>query len=158
MRTHRIPLEAANRDYSTWSRKCLLGIETAYAHHNFKPRYHHNPAHWLGGNRDRDGNVLNCHRSKHFGMPGKSTLNRRLSLNATPASRGYKRHRLSRHPNNALLKILSGGPYAFTHQDSRLYLLSTTEGCQRARESTGPRTLWYLACTERITANHREHE
>ena len=35
--------------------------------------------HWLGGNHDRDGNVINCHRRKHFGMPGKSTLSRRSS-------------------------------------------------------------------------------
>jgi len=74
----------SKRGTCTWSRKCIPGGEAAYAYQNLGPRYRHNPGHWLGGNHDRDGDVLNCHRGKHFRMPGKSTLSRRSNSKVVP--------------------------------------------------------------------------
>ena len=66
--------------------KMLPGGEAGYGCKNRKPRYRHNPDHWLGGNHHCYGIVLNCHRDKHYGMPGKSTLNHvRNFLDAVPA-------------------------------------------------------------------------
>ena len=78
--------EQASEVTCTWPRKCIPGAEAAYVYENLGPRYRHNPGHWLGGNHDRYGDVLNCHRGKHFGMPGKSTLSRRLNFKMVRAS------------------------------------------------------------------------
>jgi hypothetical protein len=64
----------------------LPGGEAGYGCKNREPRYRHNPAHWLGGNRHCYGTVLNCDRDKHYRLPGKSALNWRVEL-LMPSSR-----------------------------------------------------------------------
>jgi hypothetical protein len=60
--------------------KVLSGRKPDYAYQNLKPRYRNDPGDWLGGNHQCYGDVLNCHWEKHYGMPGKSTLKRRIEL------------------------------------------------------------------------------
>jgi len=92
--------EQASEVTCTWPRKCIPGAEAAYVYENLGPRYRHNPGHWLGGNRDRDGDVLNCHRGKHFAMPGKSTLSRRSNFKMVPRQHtAVSRQRSSRQPS-----------------------------------------------------------
>jgi hypothetical protein len=76
------PLDARPIEVTPHGLESASGGEAAHACENFKPRYGHNPAHWLGGNHDRYGDVLNCHWEKHYGMPGKSTVNRRIELSS----------------------------------------------------------------------------
>jgi hypothetical protein len=99
-RMHGVPRRAANGDKSSWSRKCFAGREPAYAYQNLKPRYRYNPGRWLGDNHHRYRDVLNCHRRRHCGMPGKSTLGRLVQLlNAArlhvsePVANGLSRQR-----------------------------------------------------------------
>jgi hypothetical protein len=58
--------------------------QAGYGCKNRKPRYRHNPDRWLGGNHHRYDDLPDCHRGKHYGMPGKSTLNRRIELLMPP--------------------------------------------------------------------------
>ena len=59
--------------------ECALSEKT-YGYQNLKPRYRSNSDHCRGCNHDRYGDVLNSDRGKHYGMLGKSTLNRRIDL------------------------------------------------------------------------------
>ena len=148
----------SKRGTCTWSRKCIPGGEAAYAYQNLGPRYRHNPGHWLGGNHDRDGDVLNCHRGKHFRMPGKSTLSRRSNFKMVPRQHSAvsRQRHLANRARSQFGRLEVVQPRFQT--SGLVTYLCINSATLSTREKTVSGTLWYLACTEGITAKHREHE
>ena len=109
--------QAVNRGTSMVDKMLPTG-EAGYGCKNRKPRCRHNPDHWLGSNHYCYGNVPDCNRDEHYGMPGKSTLNRRIKLlTPGPPARFYEPSWQRSEITVSKTEVVYP---CFKHQDSRV--------------------------------------